>query len=354
MLFRLNEKKGVALIIVYALLTLIFIILSVIFYSSTQSMKMSQARISFIRAFYAAESGIDAGLQLMPVGAGSVPLVINKTLGSSAASSYAAVINLYPLDPAKWVISSTGYCPDSVSVPRAEVALEAVVDFIGADNFFDHALYSAANLTLKGNAYSITGDVYYDENSNIDVNHDNVSGEIIPGEVIDFLGDIDWSGLRNIAACQDPADVFDHVIDVGDFETSSLPASFWYDEANAIPNVIYVEGSGNLQISGNRTIGGFLVVVSGDCEISGTVTLDGCLLVKDDIKVSGTVNIIGGIWAGGVVDDEAANKDGVFISGNISLIYDQTYMDAIKDNIQFLKAGSASVLSWKEIRREMI
>jgi len=370
MFLHLKNKNGFALVLVYSLLTFIISIVGVFFYTSIQSARVSQQREGFIRAFYAAESGIDVGLQSLPVPSRPMPNIPDASIGNPPLSWYSSVtiepsprLGDPPVDPpepfTRWTINSTGAVPDGNTVPRVEVELEVVADFVSAGEFFDNALYSATNLTLKGNAYTIVGAVYYNEDSVLNVQHpENITDENgdplppTPGETIDFANDINWELLRNMAAAQEP-DIYDHVIDVGDFATSTLPPSFWYDEAGGIPNIIYVEGSGDLKISGNITIGGLYIISSGDCQITGTVILDGCLMAMDDIKISGTVDATGGVWAGGVVDDEGGTKDGVFISGNITLTYDQTYMDAV-ETLNFVNAGFPRVLSWREIRRQAI
>ncbi len=335
-----------ALILIYLLLSLLVIILSVFFYTSIQAMKVSQRRLDMIKAFYAAEAGLDVALQdisITPLGA---------TFGINSATEYAVTIT--PIDATKYTINSIGYWPSSKVTPRVEVQSQAVAEIIANDDFFDNALYSASNLTLKGNAYSIDGDIFYNQDCNLDVSHpENVTGTITPGEPIDFTTDIDYALLRSMAQAQEDSDFFDHTVDVSDFSSSNLPVSFWYDMANGIPNVIYVEGTGDLGISGTMVVGGFVVVTSGDCQISGTVTLDGCLLSTDDLKVSGTISATGGLWAGGIIDDERANKDGAFISGNITLTYDQTFMDAI-ESMSFLAAGNTVLVSWQETRREAL
>ena len=346
MLSFAKGNRGMALILIYLLLSLLVIILSVFFYTSIQAMKVSQRRMDLIKAFYAAESGLDVALQDVSVAS------LSASLGTISTSGYAGTIT--PLDATKSTINSIGYSPSITASPRVEVQLQVVAEIIANDDFFDNTLYSASNLTLKGNAYNIVGDLFYDQDSTLDVNHpENVTGTITSGEPIDFTTDIDYVLLRSMAQAQEDSDVFDHTVDVSNFSSSSLPASFWYDEANGIPNVIYVEGTGDLVIAGTMVVGGFFVVTSGDCQISGTVTLDGCLLSTDDLKVSGTIDATGGLWAGGVVDDESANKDGAFISGNITLTYDQTFMDAI-ESTSFLAPGNTVVMSWQETRREAI
>lgn len=350
MLLHIKNNRGIALIFIYLIVLLLAIILGAFHYTTIQSMKTSQGRVNFMRAFYAAESGLDVALQdlsITPFGA---------VLGSSSMAEYSGTITSFGTPPSatKFTINSIGYSPSSTASPRVEVELQAIADVINNDDFFDNALYSAANLTLKGNAYNIVGDLFYNEDAVLDVNHpENVSGTITPGEPIDFLTDIDYVSLRAIAQAQENSDVFDHTIDVDDWASSSMPVSFWYDEVSGIPNVIFVEGTGDLVIAGNITVGGFFIITSGDCQISGTIMLDGCLLSTDDLKVSGTIDATGGLWAGGVVDDESANKDGVFISGNITLTYDQVFMDAV-ESLSFLAAGNVVLVSWQEIRRQVL
>ena len=368
---NIKNNRGIALILIYLLITVLVIMVGAFFYLSTQSIKASQRRADFLKAFYAAESAIDVGLSNLPVQ--TVPATYNGNLGSPSNAEYLSVITAFDATQStfdKWIITGTGFVPDNTTTPRLEVELQIVAEVITSDEFFDNALYSASNLTIKGDAYVIDGDVYYDEDGELDVTHpDNVTGDIDSGETVDFMTDIDYAAIRAMAQVQDVADAaYDHLIDFSDFSSSNLPTSFWYtrgddgidndidgtvDEADEwIPNVIYVEGTGDLNIAGTVTIGGFFVIVSGDCQIAGTLTLEGCMLVIDDVKVSGTIEATGGLWAGGVIDDEGGDKDGAFVNGNIELTFDQVFMDAV-EGLSIVSGGGVRVISWQEIKRQV-
>jgi hypothetical protein len=211
-------------------------------------------------------------------------------------------------------------------------------------------------LTIRGNAYTIDGDVFYDEDSDFNVQHpENITGDIATGTPVDFLEDIDYDILRDTALFQESSDTYDHYLDSENWHSSNLTADFWYDESIGMPNVVYVDGDGNVNMSGNINLGGFIIIASGDCNISGTVSIQGCLLVLGDLNITGTSDITGGVWASGTITDEDA--DGVTIRGDSGIIYDGDYMDAV-EGLNFLKGDygkdQVRVLSWREIRRQAV
>jgi cytoskeletal protein CcmA (bactofilin family) len=358
----LKNRKGISLMLVYVLLTLVVVVLGVIFYMSIQSMKISQRRIDFIRAFYAAESGIDVGLRRLPIDSVLLPVSpISGILGSpDAVSEYMVSIDSFEGSDQKRIINSTGFVPDRFSVPRVEVEIEVLTESVGPGvDFFSSALYSATDLTIKGSAYTIDGDVFYDQDSDIDIQHpDNITGDINTGESVDFLSDIDYDILRDAAISQGLSDTYDHHVDPDTWQGSNLPSDFWYDEAAGMPNIIYVDGTGDIDMSGNMNLGGFIVVASGDCQISGTVYIEGCLLVLGDLNIVGTVDVTGGVWASGNISDEETDSDGgVIVKGSVGIVYEAGYMDAL-ETLDFMTGEYSSegtrVLSWQEKRRQAI
>jgi hypothetical protein len=361
MLLRIDSKKGASLILVYALLSLVVVILGIIFSTAIQSMKASQRRLDFIRAFYAAESGIDMALQLVPASQSLLPVSpISGVLGApEAISEYRFAISSFDGSDNRLRINSIGFVPDSFSSPRVEVELEVIAEASGDTDFFRYALYSATGLTIKGNAYTVDGDVFYDENSDFDVQHPgNITGDVDAGTPVDFLEDIDYDMLRDIALSQGLSDTYDHYLDSENWQGSNLPPDFWYDESSGMPNVVYVDGTGNVNMSGNMNLGGFIIITSGDCNISGTVSIQGCLLVLGDLNITGTADITGGVWASGTITDEdSGGADGIIIRGDAGIIYDGDYMDAV-EGLNFLKdeygSDQVRILSWHEIRRQAI
>ena len=371
----IKNNRGIALILIYLFITILVIMLSTFFYTLIQSMKISQRHSDFIKAFYAAESAIDVGLSNLP--APPPPIPFNGTpqnLGTPVNAQYETDIIFFGPTLKKWQINGIGYVPDSTTIPRWEVEIEVVAE----KSFFSNALYSGSNLTIKSTTYTVNGDVFYDEDGILDIQHPGgIIGETTQGETVDFRdiddgGDIDYDGLRAMAADQQLNDThgFDHLIDVSDWGSSGPPDGFWYtrgddgvdndsdgttDEYDEwVPNIIYVEGTGDLNIGGGITVGGFIVIVSGDCQITGTMTLEGCMLVIDDLKISGTIDATGGLWTGDLIpDDEGGNKDGIFVNGSINIVYNQDYMDAI-NSLGYDFTDTMAIISWQEIRRQVI
>jgi hypothetical protein len=102
-----------------------------------------------------------------------------------------------------------------------------------------------------------------------------------------------------------------------------FPASFWYNESEGIPNIVFLEG--NLNLSGKVQVAGFFVVggeVSYDASLSGNVAVDGCIYTRGNFTINGggkAMNINGGVWAGGITT----------LNGGVELDYNATYMSAI-------------------------
>ena len=246
--------------------------------------------------------------------------------------------------------------PGSAASPRAEVEIEVIAGFReDPGNFFDNALYSATDLTIKGNAYSIDGDVYYSDDGNFDVEHpDNVTGVIEDGPTLNFVTEIDWGLLLHLATLQDAASANIHVTTVDDFNNDAragrLPQGFWFDAAQTIPNITYVQGALELTQAGNITLGGFIVFETRQLIVAGTMNIVGCILVRGDLSNRGTVDVTGGVWAGGAIDNDPDAGDGASLKGNVHLVYDGDYMRAV-EGLNILSVGLSNVFSWREIRR---
>ena len=128
----------------------------------------------------------------------------------------------------------------------------------------------------------------------------------------------------------------------------SFPASFWYDEANAIPNVVFVQSDLEIKESFG-IIGGFIIVVgdvltdpesTGSTELKGDGIIEGCIYATGKFEVEGGdisgISINGSIWVG----------EDAEIKGNTTLTYDETYMQAIGG--LDLHPG-AQIVSWREV-----
>jgi hypothetical protein len=313
MIFSLNNKKGMALILVYSLLVIVVGILGVFFYTSIQSMKIAQTRVDFTRAFYAAESGIDVGLEALPAHSSPMPVIPNGMLGNPANAEYSVTVNPFDLSElprfTRWIINSTGFVPDQASVPRAEIVLEVVAQEItqaSPDNFL-YAIETEGDLDIKGKAYTIDGD-------------------ISEGEELDFeaLFGITKEEMKSRATY-----IYDEPVSLGPDDT--IEEITWVDVAAGEEVTI----SGDLAGSG-------ILVVSGDAHIAGTVDFEGIIYIIGALRMSGTPDVNGTILVESGIDIDTT------IVGNVTINYDA---NAVGDALGFLSI--IRVISWREIKRSI-
>jgi hypothetical protein len=234
-------------------------------------------------------------------------------------------------------ILSTGYFPGS-SGDHIERSIETEVSPSTPNNFYDNAIFAGENVDLNG-SYNITGDIVY-------------GTSISPvGLGEQYEGDfplLNFEQLRAIAVLQVKGNGENNLYTQADIDgNKAFPASFWYDEPNGIPNVVYVETS--LILKGNvGTLGGFYVVagdvitnldVEADTTINGNGSIDGCVYTLGDFRINGGGNglgVTGGVWG----------RDEVRLNGNATVTYNADYMAAISAmNIDFVVQTTA----WQEI-----
>jgi hypothetical protein len=362
------DKRGIALILAYLLTALLVIILGVFMTMCIRAMNEAQIRQNWQRAFFAAESAIDDGLASLPAPPPPLPFTGSAAnLGSPSNAQHRTSIDFFGGSTTKWRVNGIGFVPTAAATPRWEVEIEVIAEQVGLpNNFFDNALYSADDLSLRGNP-TINGDVYYgddlDKRGSVTITGDETTSPPPPAN-FSLNGDIDYNRLRDIANQQDLADpTYDHLITAADLASGvyTLPNSFWLgNPGDGVPNVVYVEGDLNIN---NQTIGGFIVVAGGiinggsvdtDANIGGGSTINGCILSVDDLVVSGggghITNINGGAWAGNLYPEPRNPQDGLYINGSVTITYSQAYMNAV-ENLNF--SSRVRVLSWQQLRREV-
>ncbi|MGE5197404.1 MAG: hypothetical protein ACM3IL_02745, partial [Deltaproteobacteria bacterium] len=160
----------------------------------------------------------------------------------------------------------------------------------------------------------------------------HVTGDITNDPSISPLASLDFAQLRTISQSQGNYHDAYHL-------EGPFPVSFWYDQPNHIPNVVFIEGS--LTLKGNESAAGFFVVggeVTYDATVNGNVGVAGCIYTRGNFTIKGggnSLNIDGGVWTG-----ESATLD-----GNAKITYNSDYMSAI----QGLGINTrAQLTSWKD------
>ncbi len=125
-------------------------------------------------------------------------------------------------------------------------------------------------------------------------------------------------------------------------------ADYLYDETDnftgdgvEVTGLTWVEVSAGeqLTIAGNFEGEGVLIV-NGDCRITGTESFEGVIYVIGELQVSGTASVTGSVLAESGLDIDTT------ISGNISLTHDQDVIrNALSDSLTFI---GKTIISWQK------
>ena len=336
----MNRKSSVLILTIF-LLVILLILGTALIARSVSENNMSKRNLDSTHAFWAAEAGLSRALKELRVsynqcGAG----VLSGNLNSVDAG-YLVDIKCGGQDR---IITSTGFVP-AIGTASVQRITEGVIKKSIPLGFYDKAIYSAGDVDLNGDRYTIDGDVVYA--GDID-NTGNITGTVTQDSTISPLALLDFSQL--LAVSQAQGNYYDAArIGSGD----PFPGSFWYttptdplDPTTGVPNVVYI--TEDLTLNGSvGTIGGFFVVVGDvitnpndiqDATINGSGQIEGAIYTRGTFRVNGgagNLNVNGGVWAG----EEAR------LNGNAHVAYNDFYMSSIEG---LSIDASAQITSWKE------
>ena len=346
------SRRGSVLITVYVVLGVLLVLSSVFFTRIVSDRKLFDISRERQEAFYLAEAAVDKGIAKLNSDATYTGTLIDS-LGRGA---YNVTISGTGNNPR--TLLAYGYVP--VSAPaRATRAIEAIVEKTTPVDFYDNAIYSAGDVDLNGNSYSVAGSVVYAGSISGNTSHITVPPGP-PDPSISPLAQFDFQDLRDIAVAQ--GNLYDSAR-IKDVETGkdNYPTDFWYTDptldpsdpgyaASGTPNVVYIEG--DMVLNGNiGTVGGFFLVVgdvltdpdnTSDSTINGVGTIEGCIYATGNFDVNGgagNLNVNGGVWAG----LEAR------LNGNATVAHKASYMDSIEALINSRTSVVFQLLSWREV-----
>jgi len=319
------NKKGVALILVLVIVLVLVILGGAMLSRSIAEVNLSNRYLESVQAFWLAESGINQALIDLRLDYNTTS-VASTTFG---VGGYSAAITVN-LDGTR-TVTSTGFIPSS-GTPRIQRILESVVNRLPHTpaNFFDNAVYSSGDITLSGAAYSVTGDVIY--SGTLTGTDSEITGDVTDDPSITPVARLDFDQLKTISQGQGNYHDADNL-------DGPFPASFWFDEAAGIPNVVYLEGT--FTLTGNNSLGGFYVVggdVVYDATLGGNVNVEGAIYTLGSFTLNGggnVLNVNGGVWSGGDTT----------IEGSSDIAYNADYMNAIK-NLGIVT--TVQMLSWDD------
>lgn len=331
----LRNKRGIVLILGLAFLALFATIIVFSIDTVVSGFKLTKHTCDSMKAFYLAESGIQKALYELRKDyswMGEGPASISWT--GANKGDYEVSVAIIGGDKRR--VISTGYYPQKfgASIQRAiEVDIESPMP----PWFFGNAITAGEDVDLNGN-WTINGNIMYG---------DSIDPAGLGQQFDSAFPLLDFSQLRGIAASQIKPNGENNVYTQADIDSGkAFPSSFWFDETNLIPNVVYIET--DLVLNGNvGTISGFFVVANdvitnpgaeADTTINGNGTIEGVIYTLGDFRINGGGNglgVIGGVWG----------RDEVRLNGNASVSYNQDYMNAISG----LNIGvKPQIISWKE------
>lgn len=336
----INNERGVMLGIVYLVLVVLIVLEAAIVSRGISESRIAQRGRESNLAFGLAEAAVERALYELRTDFSWTTGVTNQALGEGVYT-----VSVTQIDASKRRIVGTGYLPDATT-PRATRQIEAYIRKDAALNS-SNAIYVAGELDLRGEAYSITGNVTYATEIEGDTTPNVSGGSQTPNPnqdpTIAPLTALDFQGLRNRAITQG------NLWDVNRPQTG-FPTQFCYSGSIAtndcVPNVVYVED--DLELNGNiGTISGFFVVVGDvltnpggqfDTEINGNGQIAGAIYTTGEFEINGgggNLNVDGGVWAG----TEAELK------GNSTVTYNAAYMSVISGFI----IPTPQISGWREI-----
>jgi len=336
----MNRKASVLILTIFSVVILLILGTALIARSISEN-NMAKRNLDSNHAFWAAEAGVSQALKGLRASYNQCGIDVFTGTLSSVDAGYSVDVDCSGQDR---IISSTGFVPATGTIRTKRVA-EAVIKKSIPLGFYDNAIYSADDVDLNGDSYTINGDVVYADE--ID-NPDNITGTVTQDPTITPLALLNFLQLLSISQAQ--GNYYDEErLDAGD----PFPASFWYepptdplDPTTGVPNVVYI--TEDLALKGNvGTLGGFFVVVGDvitnpddiqDTTINGNGQIEGAIYTRGTFRINGgggNLNVNGGVWAG----------QEVRLNGNAHISYNDFYMSAIE---ALGIDASAQITSWKE------
>lgn len=312
----MRNNKGMVLMFVLGM-SVILILLGAAFLMIVASQSKRVTNEGFgTHAFYMAEAGLDDALFQLRQGITSYvnwPGSLTNDLGGNIGTYDS---NWQPVTASTWLINSKGMAGGrkrnlSVIVEASELV------------FFDNAIYVDGDITISGGSYSIDGDVSY--SGTLDGSDSGITGTSTQDTSMPSPSEM-FDSVQLYATSAAQGNVYDQArIDSGE----PFPTSFWYDEGNQIPNIIYVEVDATFDSSVSIPSGFF--VVAGNATISGGTEVDGSIYSMGTVTINGgggdIINVNGGIWA-----------DNIDLNGSVSLVYNQVYMESIQQSLSISTA----------------
>lgn len=326
---KFSSNRGMALGIV-----LLFMMVALVSFASLSRMTVgastgAQIQISNNKAFYLAEAAVADAISRVQNNFLTMPVANDGEVFALGEGQYRFSVVEGNTENDR-VITGEGTIP-SFDAPITEKKVEVTVESVALTlpNVFENAIYATDLIDINGASHTIDGDIFAGDS--IACSPGTCPG--VTGTKTEEGDDdypqisIDFEGLKK--ASQQQGYYFS-----GTPSASDLPADFYETAPTAdhpgVPRIVFIEG--DLVVSGNDAVGGFLVVagniLSGgdgteaEATVSGKCTIDGVILVAGDYVKNG-----GGPAA--VINGAIVAMGEARMNGKSTVTYNQDYADAL-------------------------
>lgn len=317
----LQDERGSALssmILLISILTIMGLTLTLILQNNA---KISATDSDSMRAFYAAQSGIDYAVK-----ASLNTMNWHWSAPNQSIAGSAVTINV----------------EDNTIIPALNDTLQVRIKAVHGQ--------AASNQVFRLRLIDISGYAVYISGSLNDVSVRDSAGTVnnsLAYEYASVLPDIDINKLKEMAISQGHYFNSSLTLDNGSSYPTGNDASYYHPRPNGVPsdtpNVVYIEG--DLEVKNSASIYG-IVVVQGDVRLKNSQKLEGILYLPSpvsvvepqDVTLYNKENVYGGIFGG-------ANVEGNGNPGKINVYFRSSYIQKFFRN--FSTNGMPYVLFWR-------
>lgn len=299
------NRKGVVLAVALWVVVILLIIITSLFTRVINEKNWVRRHLNTVLSFWLAEAGISEAFSRFPDSV--LPISINQDQGCppGGSCSYQAVTNklpgslegvtYYQIDSTGEVILSDG--------GQIETHLSAIVKIEPPDTSnFQYAIESNGDIIERGNVT------------------------------------IDPDDSKNTYAALNFANLFTATKD-----QIKNNATYVYNEDNfgePVSGITWVEvSSGSQLVTAGNLQGDGILVVAGDCRISGTNNFEGIIYVIGGLTITGTVNISGAVFS------ESETNIDTELMGNVSIKHDQDAISLALEEVGYL---SKEITAWQQ------
>jgi len=318
------SEKGFALISAVAFLVLLLGFGASMLQQTIQELNRAGRAKKETRAFNLAEAGIDYAAWRLYNGEGS-SLPVTWSRSDLGNGDFTVNVASYDGSPDTLVLTSTGNSQGWASTVKV-VGCFLRTEPDTQNPVFDYALFSDADLTLKG-TFDLTGDVHTNGTATCQggpsVDGDlfaagsvsvqgssNVTGEISSGAAKIGMPTIDLAYYRSVAT----------TVYTGDTTLSGT---------TTLDGVTFIDGNANI---GGQMSGTGVIVVNGSVTINGNVTLQNSEDDEFAIVSTGTVRINGNCRIEGWIYTHSVDVPSSFGGGGTATIVGGVAADVINCN----------------------